>query len=224
MSIYFKALWAVFWKDVRLEMRSKDFIVSILVFSLLIVLIFNFAIDPNPKTVKLVGPGILWVSFLFGGILGFTKIFAAEREHGNVKGLLLAPVPREAIFFGKMISTFLFMLIVEIIVFPVFCILFNISLYQPELIIVVVLVTLGFSTLGTVFSALVANMRSREVILAVLFLPVVVPVLIAAVEMTDYVLNGGRVNEIMKWAQFLVIYDGIFIVLCSFIFRYVFEE
>ena len=93
------------------------------------------------------------------------------------------------------------MLIVEIIVFPVFCILFNISLYQPELIIVVVLVTLGFSTLGTVFSALVANMRSREVILAVLFLPVVVPVLIAAVEMTDYVLNGGRVNEIMKWGD-----------------------
>ena len=116
------------------------------------------------------------------------------------------------------------MLIVEIIVFPVFCILFNISLYQPELIIVVVLVTLGFSSLGTVFSALVANMRSREVMLAVLFLPVVVPVLIAAVEMTDYVLNGGRVNEIIKWAQFLVIYDGIFIVLCSFIFRYVFEE
>ena len=224
MSIYFKAVWAVFWKDVQLEMRSKDFVVSILVFSLLVVFIFNFAIDPNPKTVKLVGPGILWVSFFFGGILGFTKIFAVEREHGNVKGLLLAPVPREAIFFGKLVSTFLFMLIVEIIVFPVFCILFNISINQPELIIVVLLVTLGVSTLGTVFSALVANMRSREVMLAVLFLPVVVPVLIAAVEMTDYAFNGGRVNEIIKWAQFLAIYDGIFVVVCSFIFRYVFEE
>ena len=106
MKEYFGAVWAVVWKDVRLEMRTKDFVVSVFVFSLLVIVMFNFAIEPTPETVDLAAPGALWVSFVFGGVLGLTRSFALERDGGNLRGLMLAPVPRDAIYFGKMLASF----------------------------------------------------------------------------------------------------------------------
>ena len=195
------AVLAILWKDVILELRTKDIVVSALVFALLVIVVFSFAVTPTPQTVAFVAPGILWISFTFGGVLGLNRSMALERESGGLHALMLAPVSRDLIFFGKMLGTFLFMLLVEVAVFPVFAVLFNFSLLLPGLIPVAVLATLAIATIGTLFAAIAANTRSREVMLPLLFFPVVVPVVIAAVEASTAVLQGDSTFD--RWIPFL---------------------
>lgn len=216
------AVLAILWKDVVLELRTKDIVVSALVFALLVIVVFSFAITPTPQTVAFVAPGILWISFTFGGVLGLNRSMALERESGGLHALMLAPVSRDLIFFGKMLGTFLFMLLVEVAVFPVFAALFNFSLLLPGLIPVAVLATLAIATIGTLFAAIAANTRSREVMLPLLFFPVVVPVVIAAVEASTAVLQGDSALE--RWIPFLLAFDAVFLVVCPFAFQLVIEE
>ena len=215
---------AVLWKDIVLETRTKDIVVAVVVFSLLVILVFNFAIEPTPRLVALIAPGILWVSFVFGGVLGLTRSFALEKENGNLHALLLAPVGRDSIFFGKMLASFLFMLLVEVIIFPIFAVLFNLSLAAPELLPVAVLATLGIATVGTVFSAMAVNTRAREVMLPLLFLPVALPVVIAAVEASRTVITGTGLSDLGLWLPFLAAFDAIFLVVCPVAFHLVVEE
>ena len=219
---YWRAALALLWKDVLLELRSKDIVVSVLVFALLVVVIFNFAIDPTPHMVAVVAPGILWVAFTFGGVLGLSRSFALEKEGGGFQGLMLAPVGRDAIYFGKMLANFLFMLVVEALVFPVFAALFNLSPAMPELIPVALLSTLGIAAVGTVFSAMAVNTRSREIMLPLLFLPVVLPVVVAAVEATGAIIGGA--GETTRWIPLLAVFDVIFLVICPAAFSLVVEE
>ena len=212
------------WKDILLELRTKDIVVSVLFFALLVIVIFNFAIDPTPRVVALVAPGVLWVAFTFGGILGLTRSFAAEKDRGNLQGLLLAPVGRDAIFFGKMLGIFLFMLVVEVIVFPIFVVLYNLSPSMPGLIPVAVLATLGYAAVGTLFSAMALNTRSREVMLPLLFLPAVLPVVIAAVEASRIVIGNDGGADLTRWIPLLAVFDAIFLVLCPVAFNLVVEE
>ena len=216
------AVLAILWKDVILELRTKDIVVSALVFALLVIVVFSFAITPTPQTVAFVAPGILWISFTFGGVLGLNRSMALERESGGLHALMLAPVSRDLIFFGKMLGTFLFMLLVEVAVFPVFAALFNFSLLLPGLIPVAVLATLAIATIGTLFATIAANTRSREVMLPLLFFPVVVPVVIAAVEASTAVLQGDSALD--RWIPFLLAFDAVFLVVCPFAFQLVVEE
>ena len=224
MKNWWRAVLALVWKDVLLEARTKDMFIAVLVFALLVVVIFNFAISPTPQLVALVAPGILWVAFVFGGVLGLTRSFAVERERGTLRGLLLAPVGRDAIFFGKMLAIFLIMLLVEAVVFPVFVVLFNLSPAAPLMIPVAVLATLGIAAVGTLFSAMAVNTRAREVLLPVLFLPVVVPIIIAAVEASGLALREYGASDVLKWLQFLAAFDAIFLVVCPVAFNLVVEE
>ena len=212
------------WKDILLELRTKDIVVSVLFFALLVIVIFNFAIDPTPRVVTLVAPGVLWVAITFGGILGLTRSFAAEKDRGNLQGLLLAPVGRDAIFFGKMLGIFLFMLVVEVIVFPIFVVLYNLSPSMPGLIPVALLATLGYAAVGTLFSAMALNTRSREVMLPLLFLPAVLPVVIAAVEASRIVIGNDGGGDLTRWIPLLAVFDAIFLVLCPVAFNLVVEE
>ena len=215
---------ALLWKDVVLELRTKDIVVSVLLFALLVIVIFNFAIDPTPQRVAVVAPGILWVAFIFGGVLGLTRSFSLEKEHGNLQGLLLTPVGRDAIFFGKMLGIFVFMSVVEAITYPIFAAMFNLSLAVPELIPVALLATLGIATVGTVFSAMAVNTRSREVMLPLLFLPVVIPVIVGAVEATGVVIRGEGGSDLVRWIPLLAAFDAVFLVVCPFAFNMVVEE
>lgn len=223
MKLYFGAIWAIVRKDVMLELRTKDFVVSVFVFSLLVILIFSFAIEPSPQLVERVAPGVLWTAFIFGGVLGLTRSFALERDGGNLGGLLLAPVPRDAIYVGKMLASFLFMLAVEVLVYPAFGVLFDLPLFQAELVLVAVLATLGISAVGTLFAAMAVNTRAGEVMLPLLFLPAVVPVVIAAVEASAAAL-GGDSGEVLRWLPLLAAYDAVFVVACAFAFHFVVEE
>ena len=216
------AIFAILWKDVVLELRTKDIVVSALVFALLVIVVFNFAITPTPQTVAFVAPGILWIAFTFGGVLGLNRSIALERESGGMHALMLAPVSRDLIFFGKMLGSLLFMLLVEIIVFPVFAVLYNFSLLLPGLIPVAALATVAIATIGTLFSAIAANTRSREVMLPLLFFPVVVPAVIAAVEASTAVIQGGSPFD--RWLPFLLAFDALFLVVCPFAFHLIVEE
>ncbi len=217
------AALTILWKDVLLESRTKD-LVAVLVFSLLVIVIFNFALDPTPQTVGLVAPGVLWVAFIFGGVLGLTRSFALEKEQGSLYGLMLAPVGRDAIFYGKMLGNLAFMLLVEAMVFPVFAVLFNLSDIGLELVPIAFLATLGIATVGTMFSAMAVNTRAREVMLPTLFFPVVVPVLVAAVEATGTVLGGDGLSATGGWLPLMGAFDAMFLIVCPWAFQMILEE
>ena len=211
------------WKDVLLELRTKDIVVSVSVFALLVVVVFSFALDATQRALALVAPGILWVSFTFGGVLGLTRSFALEKDGGNLRGLMLAPVGRDTLFFGKMLGNLLFMTVIEAAVFPVFIVLFDVSFDLPELALVTLLATLGIAAVGTLFSAMAVNTRSREVMLPVLFFPAVVPVIVAAVEATGIIMLGDGL-DLRRWVPLLIVFDAVFLVVCPAAFTLVIEE
>ena len=224
MSDFFRPILILAWKDIQLELRTKDVVTSVLMFALLSAIIFNFAFDPTPAVVALVVPGILWVAFTFAGVLGFNRSFVLEKDKGSLEGLLLLPVSRDVIYFGKLLSLYIFMLVVETVLFPIFAVLYNFSLFDPQLFVVAALATLGFAGVGTLFSAIAVNTRSREIMLPVLLLPVAAPVLIAAVEATRAILEGASWGETARWWQLLLAFDVIFLVVSSFVFGAVLEE
>ena len=224
MKAFWAPILAILWKDLVLEFRTKDIVVSVLVFALLVIVIFSFAIEPTPKMVVLVAPGILWAAFTFGGVLGFARSFALEKDNNSLHALMLTPVGREAIFFGKMVGNFLFMLLVEVIVFPVFAVLFNLPLTIPGFVPVALLGTLGIACVGTTFSSMAANTRSREVMLPLLFFPVVLPLIIAAVEASGTLIRGDGVTDLGRWIPFLAVFDAVFLVVCPVAFNVVIEE
>jgi len=223
-----KGLWlkvfAIFWKDILSEIRTKEIITAVLVFALLVLVIFNFAFDPEAGTAGLVAPGILWVAFTFAGILGLNRVFAAERENSRLAGLMLCPVDHVVIYWGKLAGSFTFMLVIEIIVTPIFLVLLNLPLFLPRLFLIVVLATLGFTSVGTLFSALAMNIRARDIMLPILFLPIVVPVMIAAVNTTASVLAGNPWGDMLTWLWIMVAFDVIYLVVATLVFEFVVEQ
>lgn len=224
MKKIFGPIFAIFWKDVLIETRTKDLLSTVLVFSLLVMVIFNFAIDPTPQIIGLVAPGILWIAFVFGGILGFGRSFTIENQGKSFLALLLSPISREQVFWGKVLTNLFMMLIVEMICLPIFVVLFNISFDVLLLLPYLVLATVGIVTLGTLFSAMAVNTRSREVMLPLLFLPVVIPVIIAGVESSTTIIGGGEFSEAFKWIPFLVAVDAIFLVLSPIAFNIIVQD
>jgi heme exporter protein B len=214
----------IVWKDIKSESRTKDVLSSVFVFALLAVLIFSFALEPGAQTSLAVAPGMLWVAFTFAGVLGFGRSFVLEKEHGCLDGLLLCPVEREVIYWGKVIGNFIFMLLVEVIILPVFFVLLNLPFaFLGPVIVVVLLTTIGFVAVGTLFSAMAVNTRARDVMLPILFLPVVVPLVIAAVKSTGLILGGAPWSDLWSWLEMIAAFDVIFSVLSSLVFHFVVE-
>ncbi len=212
------------WKDILLELRSRDLVVSVLVFGLVVVVVFNFALNVTPQRVTAVAPGILWVAFAFAGVLAMNRAFAREKEQGGLEGLLLAPVSRDSIFLGKAAASFLFMLLVEAILLPIFAGLLNFSAVSFTLVLTIVLATLGFALVGTLFSAIAVQTRSREILLPVLFFPVILPVIVGAVEATKQAIGGESVVGIGHWLPLIGAFDALFLVVCPWVFSIVVEE
>lgn len=221
---YLRKVFAIVWKDVTAELRTKDIFSSMFVFALLAVVIFQFAFDLRADNVKLVAPGVIWVAITFSGTLGLSRSFILEQDRGSLEGLLLAPVDRSAIYFGKLIGNLLFISVVELLLLPAASIFFNVVLISPTLLLVVALGTIGFAAVGTLFSALSVNTRAREVMLPILLFPVMVPVLIAGVRATGSLLDGETLGDISHWLRLLLAYDAIFIAAAFLLFDYVVEE
>ena len=224
MKVPLGKVFAILWKDILSELRTKDVATSVLVFALMVIVIFNFAFEPGTEQMGLVAPGILWVAFTFAGVLSLGRSFVLEKEKGCIEGLMLCPVDRDVIYLGKMLGSLAFMLIVEAIVFPIFLMLFDLPLFMPRLGLIAILATVGFVSVGTLFSALAVNTRAREVMLPILFFPVVTPVIIAAVKASGVVLEGGLWSDMSSWLQILVAFDVVFLVVSALVFEYVIEE
>ena len=221
---FLRKVLAIVHKDIIAELRTKEMFSSMFVFALLVIVIFNFAFELRVANVKQVAPGVLWVTFTFAGMLGLNRSFILEKDKGCLEGLLLAPVDRSAIYFGKMLGNLIFMLVVEAIVLPIFWVLFNPPLFSPALILILVLGTLGFAGVGTLFSAIAVHTRAREVMLPILLFPIVVPLMIAAVKITGGLLDGQPLSEMRNWLNLLVGFDIIFLTVSYMTFDYVVEE
>ena len=221
---FLKAVAAVVWKDLRAEFRSRELFSAMLVFSLLIILIFNFALELDVKTRQSVTAGVLWATFAFAGTLGLNRSMAIEKDRGCLDGLLLAPVDRSAIYFGKVISNLAFMLIVELIVLPIYSVLYTVNLFQPGLLLVILLGSIGYAGVGTLLAAMSVQTRTRDILLPILLFPVVIPVLLAAVKASGGFLTGAEMEEILLPINLLIAYDIIFIAVAFMVFDSVVEE
>ena len=217
-------IWAIGRKDLLLETRNKDVIVAVSVFALLVLMIFTFAIDINQVNAKLTGPGILWASIAFAGVTGLNRAFALELEGNTLEALMLAPISRDLIYAGKMFGNFLFITAAQIIVIPIFAVLFNLAVLRWEMLVVSLLTTIGFSAIGTLFAAMTIRVRAREVMMPLLFLPIVTPLIMAAVESTSHVVNDSSWPEIYQWIQLAIAFDIAFIVISAFIFQQILED
>jgi len=157
---FWHAVGAIVWKDIRAEARTKDIFSSMFVFALLSVIVFNFAFQLRVADMKSVVPGMLWVAISFAGTLGLNRAFVIEMDKGSLAGLLLAPMDRAAIYFGKTLGNLLFMLIVEAVLLPLIMIFFNLSLFSVPHLLVLLLGTIGFAVVGTIFSAIAVSVAS----------------------------------------------------------------
>ena len=219
-----RAITTILWKDLKIELQTKEAFSASFVFSLMVLVIFNFTLDLTTEEAMKMGAGFLWIAFAFGGVLALNRSFALERDENCVQGLQLIPVDRGGIYLGKCISNTISMLITEIILLPLFAVFFNIDITErlPYLLAVLVLGTVGFSSVGTLISAMAVHTRMREVILPILLLPITVPVLIAAVEATAYAL--GADTDPSFWMRLLVIYDVIFVTVSFLTFGHILQE
>src|SRR3990170_6235316 len=208
-------------KDVRTELRSRQAAGGSLVFALLTVVIFNFAFDLEGEMKDIAAPGVLWVAIVLAGMMAFGHVFAQEREQGGLEGLLLTPVDPGAVFLGKAAGALLLTFALELFLLPVFALFANVSILSPGLLLVVVMGTLGFVLVGTLFSAIAVTSRSRELLLPLLLLPVATPVLIAAVEGTRSALGGEPWSELLPALSVLGAFNVVFLGICPFLFEYV---
>lgn len=219
-----RAIAAIVWKDLRAEFRSFELVSAMLVFSLLVILIFNFALELDIRTRQSVTAGVLWATFAFAGTLGLNRSMAIEKDRGSFDGLLLAPVDRSAIYFGKFFSNLAFMLLVEIIVLPIYSILYNTNLFQPGLLMVILLGSIGYTAVGTLLAAMSVQTRTRDVLLPILLFPVAFSVLLAAVKASGGFLNNSELTDVLLPINLLIAYDVIFIAVSFMVFDSVVEE
>ena len=219
-------VWTIFLKDLRVEWRNRETLALMCVFGLLVVFLFNFTLEPAREESLRVLPVLLWVTFAFVGILGFNRSFAAERENSCLEGMRLAPLDSGIIYLGKMLANLVFLGIAELVVVFVASLWYNFS-FVPSLkwfACIVFLGTLGYVSVGTVFGAIAANTRMRELMLPVLQFPIAVPIFIGAIEATSGALKGDAPRDYAWGINLLVGFDVVFLVVSFLLFEYVLEE
>jgi len=219
-----RRIWAIFRKDLLIELRTKSAVNSMLFFGVVTLLIFNFALGSDDSRPAL--PGVLWTAFAFAGTLGLNRMFASEKENHCIEGLLMIPADRGAIYLGKMLAGVVFMLIAEITIFVFGLIFFNVTVWKeiPLLALTFLIGTLGFMAVGTLLSAIAVNTKLREVLLPLLLFPVILPILINAVEATGIILGGGDRGALKLPLGVMTVFTLIFGTVSWMLFEYVLED
>src|SRR5437764_138975 len=222
---YARRALAVAWKDLAVERRSKETLNALVFFSLLLLFVFQFTLGGDRERLAAVLPGVLWLGFVLSALLALGRTFLVEREHDCWEGLLLAPGDKSAIYLGKLAGNLALMLVVEALVLGLFAVFFDIDLGRalPGLVVVVLLGTLGLAAVGTLFAAMTANVRARELLFPVLLLPVQVPVLLATVKATEALLLGEPLGAVAHWVKLLLAADVVYVVVSVLTFDVVLE-
>ena len=216
------------WKDLLMEFRTKQMLNSMVIFSLLVIVIFNYSFSNILFNIKVedIAPGILWIAFTFAGMLGLSRSFSSEMEEGCLDGLKLCPVDPSTIYLGKVVSNLVIMFLIEAIIVPLFIVLFNFSDVKglAGLIVIILLGTIGFILVGTLFSALTVNVRTREILLPVILFPIIIPLIMSSVMATQKVLSTGDLFAAIDEIRLLVVYDLVFFIAAQLVFEYVIED
>jgi heme exporter protein B len=218
--------YLLLWKDVLLELRRRDSLLTMFFFAALLLFVFQFSFDLVPERVSEMAPGLLWLAFLFTGTLGLAQMFQAERENHCLDALLLSPLDRGALFLAKACFNLLLMIVVEVVVIPLFWILFNLHSWNllPQLFLVTLLGTVGFCVLGTIMSAITLRARARELLLPLVLFPLMIPVLLATIRCMETILKTGTFADAAPWLRLLLGFDVIFLTLGILIFDLVIES
>ncbi len=219
-----KIVWLLARKDLVLESRNRDIGIAIVMFAALVLAIFAIAVEPATQRNVESAPGILWAAIAFAGVVGLARSMSHETEGDAIAMLILAPVSRDLILLGKSLATFIFLVIAQAVIFVLFALLFNISTFTPEVIVVGLLVALGFSGVGTMFTSLTLRVRAREIMLPMLFLPSISPLLFAAIQITSETLEGGSWGATSPWFQLAVAYDIVFLAAAALLYGYILED
>lgn len=221
-----RSILLVVGKDLRSELRTKEALTSTVFFSLLVLLVFNFGFEPGTRDVGAVGAGILWIAFLFAGILAMNRLMLTEREDGGLEGLMLCPLPRTSLYLAKCLSLFVLLTAAEAVTLVLFVVLYNVPLggLFPGLVLVTTLGTVGLVALGTTFAAMAVRTRTREVMLPLLLIPVAVPLLIATVQTTGALLSGRGLADSRHWLELLAVFDILFLAVGYLTFPAILEE
>ncbi len=217
---------AILAKDLKTEWRAREVFTSMFVFTVLVVVVFQFTIGSNPALIREVAAGVLWVALLFATVIGLQRAVQMEGEEDCLQGVLLAVQDRSALFLAKALANMIYLLVVSGCILPLFALWFRVDLTAslPALGVILALGIVGLSVLGTLFSLIVLNLRMREVMLPLLFLPVPVPVLIASVYPTGDLIDGKTLADIRDYVILITVFDVVFLVLAVLIFDYVVEE
>ena len=221
-----RAALAIAAKDLRIEWRHKTALLTATMFAVLVLLIFVFARDPASVPLAAIAPSVLWVTLALSALVALNRAFLLEREHAALEGILLAPVARQALFWGKWLANLAFVLTVQAVAFPIWILFFNVTLAPALLAVaaVALLAAIGFTAVGTLFSAMAVRTRFAELLLPVLLLPFMIPPLFAASEATVRLLAGRPMGELWGWLRLLALYDLAFLVLANLLFPVVVDE
>lgn len=226
MSAYVRQLGAVLWKDLLVEVRTGDRVAAMGAFTVLVGVLFNYAVDPTVVRPQEIAAGIIWLTIVFGGLLGLGRTFYLEDEEDALQGVLMSPIPRDALYLGKVLANFLLLLGITLLVFGVFAVFFDLEFGPSPLLLlaVVALGILGFVAVGTLFSAVSSRTRMGETLLPVLVFPILIPVVIYGVTASGRLFAGRPAAEVAGNLRMLAAFALVALAAGSVLFRYVVEE
>jgi heme exporter protein B len=217
---------AILWKDLLIELRTKETLASLLLLGLLTLVVLSFAFDPTTPLRAAAAPGVLWVALIFAGTLGMNRSLLRERDNDCLHGLMLAPLDRGTIYLAKTIANFLFMVAAQVILLPLFVFFFNLPMVSTvvSLTPLLLLALFGFAAVGTLFAAVSLRTRAREVMLPLLMLPLAAPLFIAGIQSSAQLLAGEPFSAVAHWLRLIGAFDVVFVVVGWLAFEYVVEE
>jgi heme exporter protein B len=221
---FFQAVFAIAAKDLRAELRSRQLVSAMALFALMATAVFYFTLQDRPDLRIAVLPAVVWVTIVFASTLGLNRNLAQEYDRGSFDGLLLAPIDRAALFYGKLIGAWLFSLVVAVVVSFALTILFNVTLLMPAWWLIIILGTIGFSAVGTMLASMAVQGRGRETTLPIIILPVALPIIMAAVSASNAILAESPFSDWAVWPALLASSDVIFVLAPMFLFQYIVEE
>ena len=216
-------IWVLAEKDLRIEFRTRQAFLSTLFFALLVLIVFQFAFDPGSSATRQAAPGILWVALLFPGIIQLNRSFQSEMEEGTLYGIILSPISRGTFFLGKFLANWSFLITIDLLILVLFIVSFNFpfKLALLWMVLLIFLASAGFTAVGTLFAAMVSSVATREVLLPILLLPILIPLILAAVNGTQEVLLREEFRFLSQWIKLLVAFDVIFLAASFLVIDYV---
>ncbi len=221
-----RAAISILKKDLRMEFRSKESILAMWIFSLLIFVVFNFTFEVSRLVMLEIAPGLLWIAFVFSGMFGLNQSFSLEKENGNLRAMALMPIDGGQIYLGKFLSVTIIMLLFEALIFPIFIIFYDLQLSVGMFMLIPVLLagTVGFTSLGTILSAIAVHTRNQQILLSLLLWPLVSPIIIWSVTLTGMILNGEMTSAFYPLLVRVGAFDVIFFTLAYMLFDFILED